>query len=225
MEYEVVRLALAGLALAGLALAPAAICDARSRSVPVWWLGLGWAAACMFAIHDVVWGGMGWWPGGAAAALGVLCGGLLVAASRHVMLGAADGHIMAISCMMLPWYGGVPTALCGIAAGCAAALAWMVALNVWYNLRDMAGGRAIPLRDLFACHRKRPGERFAVGVARSGPVHMGDSGIVRDAAGDLFEPARAEGGRVRPVAPMALFVVSGVLAVSAYVTVLAPIFG
>ena len=41
-----------------------------------------------------MWYGGEWagWPGGAAAALGVLCGGLLIAASRHVMLGAADGH-------------------------------------------------------------------------------------------------------------------------------------
>ena len=220
MEYEAAR-----LALAGLALAPAAIHDARSRSVPVWWLGMGWAAACMFAMYDVAWGGMEWWPGGAAAALGVVCGGLLVVASRYVMLGAADGHIMAVSCMMLPWYGGVPLALYGIAAGCAAALAWMAALNAWYNLRDMAGGRAIPLRDLFVCHRKRPGERFVVGAARRGPVHMDDSGIVRDAAGDLFEPAGAGGGRVRPVAPMASFVVSGVLAVSVYVMVLSPVAG
>ena len=220
MEYEVVR-----LALAGMALAPAAICDARSRSVSVWWLGMGWVAACMFTMYDVVWGSVGWWPGGVAAALGVVCGGLLVAASRYVMLGAADGHIMAISCVMLPWYGGVPLALYGIAAGCAAALVWMITLNIWYNLRDMAGGRAIPLRDLFVCHRKRPGERFAVGVARRGPVHTDDSGIVRDEAGDLFEPARAEGGRVRPVAPMASFVVSGVLAVSVYVMVLSHVFG
>ena len=104
-------------------------------------------------------------------------------------------------------------------------MVWMAALNVWYNLQDMAGERAVPLRDMLVCHRKRSGERFAVGVARRGPVHTDDSGAVRDAVGELFEPARAEGGRVRPVAPMALFVGSGVLAVSAYVTVLAPMFG
>ncbi len=214
MECGVVQ-----VALAGAALAPAAICDARSRSVPVWSLCLGWAAACVSVVYGVSWGGMSWWPAGAAAALGCACGGLLVVVSRRAMLGSADGHAVGALGVMLPWCDGAPLALCGVAAGCAAALAWAAALNAWYNLRDMAAGRPARLSHLFACHRKRPGERFAVAYRRGGPAYVDDAGTVRDADGDLFEPASSGGRTVRPAIPMVPFVLCGTLAAALYLMV------
>ena len=211
MEFEAVR-----LALAAAVLVPAAVWDARSRSVPVWWLYAGWAASGALTIHDVASGGLGWWPAGAAVA-GAAAGGLLVVLSKYVMLGAADGHAMAVSSLLLPWHEGVPLALCGMAAGCAAALVWACALNASYNVRDMVAGRAVQMGDFLVCHRKRRGERFAIGTERSGPVHADESGVIRDGAGDLFEPAQSEGGKVRPAVPVVSFVAAGVLGVSSYV--------
>ena len=204
------------LVITAAALAPSAICDMRSRSVPVWSLYMAWAAGGISITYQMFWGNMPWWPAGAAAAMGVGSGILLILLSRRAMLGSADGHVMGAASVMLPWCNDIPLALCGMAAGCAAALAWMVATNIWYNLRDMAGGRPVPYHHIFTCHRKRAGETFAVAARRRGPVHVDDANTIRDAEGDLFEPPESEGVMVRPVAPLASFVAGGVCALASH---------
>lgn len=215
--YVIVHL----VALSGI-LIPASIQDVcrRSVSTPLVWAGYGVAGVVMS--YDL-WQGMPLMPGILAGITGVAIGLGLVMMGRRgtILLGEADGHIVAICSILVPWHDGVPVALSGVTVGCVLAAAYCVGKNVAYNLMDLFGGKPILFdADIFVSHRKRRGERFTIRGMRRCPGADSD-GIVRSEDGDpFFEKPESCGQQVAYVAPLALYIAAGVFAVSVYVYLL-----
>lgn len=198
-------------------LAPMAVSDIRHRSVHVRMLYAGYAVAAALLVYGALDGSLaaGLNAGTLAMILGCLAGGLMILAGRvfGVLLGEADGHILMISSLMVPWHGDVPVALYGMAAGCAAAAVRLAAANIIYNISDMLAGRAVPFEiGFFVRHRKRRGERYTVSLeGAAGGLGVDGRGEIRTAAGRrLFEQADSEGQMVHGTVPMVPYIAAGV---------------
>ena len=133
----------------------------------------------------------------------------------HVLMHEGDALLLAGWAMAVPLQGGVPVAALGFAAGAGAAVAVLVARNLWYNLGDMrARRRFVPFDvQLFIAHRKRKGERFTMEAGATGVGATVKDWVPTGAnGGGLFLPAEAEGMAVSPTAPMTLYITAGVMA-------------
>ena len=211
-----------GIALAAV-LAPMAVADVRHRSVHLKMLYAGYVVAAAPLLYGALDGSLtpGPDPGTLAMILGCAAGGGMILAGRlpGVLLGEADGHILAISSLAVPWHGDLPVALYGMAAGCAAAAIRLSAANIAYNISDMLSGRFIPFdAGFFLSHRKRRGERFTVSPdAAAGGLGVDGRGEIRTGANRrLFEPTCSEGQTVRGTVPMVPYVMAGVCVALAY---------
>lgn len=204
-------------------LAPMAVSDIRHRSVPTRMVYAGYMVAAALLVYGALDGTLAAGPdaGTLAMILGCAAAGLMILAGRilGVLLGEADGHVLAVSSLVVPWHGDIPVTLYGVAAGCAAAALRLAAANITYNISDMLSGRPIPFDvDFFACHRKRRGERFAVArTGTTGGLGVDEHGDIRTASGRrLFEPVNSEGQVVRGTAPMVPYLMAGVCGTLAY---------
>lgn len=214
---------LRGAALA-VVMAPMAVSDIRHRSVSTRMICAAHLMAAAFIIQGAVGGTVAFRADAATLAmiLGVSLGGAMILAGRRPgpLLGEADGHAMVVLSAVAPWHDGIPVAIYGVAAGCAAAAIRLAATNIIYNLSDMLSGRAvIPFdADFFASHRKRRGERFTVrATARATAVRADDSGAILDDHGrPLFEPAGSSGQTIRNTIPMIPYMAGGACALLAY---------
>lgn len=209
-----------GVALAAV-LAPMAVADVRHRSVHLKMLYAGYMVAAAPLVYGALDGSLAAGPGTLAMILGCAAGGGMILAGRlpGVLLGEADGHVLAISSLAVPWHGDLPVALYGMAVGCAAAAVRLAAANIAYNISDMLSGRAIPFdAGFFLSHRKRRGERFTVSPdAAAGTLGVDGRGEIRTGANRrLFEPTCSEGQTVRGTVPMVPYILAGVCAALAY---------
>ena len=211
-----------GMALLAV-LAPMAVSDMRHRSVHIRMLYAGYVVAAAPLLYGVLEGSLaaGPEPGTLAMILGCAAGGGMILAGRvfGVLLGEADGHVLAISSLAVPWHGDVPVALYGMAAGCAAAAIRLAAANIAYNVSDMLAGRPVPFDiDFFTCHRKRRGERFTMTLdGAAAGLGVDGRGEIRTPAGRrLFEPAGSKGQTVRGTVPMVPYIAAGVCGALAY---------
>ena len=203
-----------GAAVLACVLAPAAACDIRHRHVPSYLIYAGYGAgavlAGLHAVHDaieyrhIVYGLAG-------ASLGAV---MLVLGGRIILWGAADGHIIAVSSMILPLWEGIPPVLFGVTAGGTLALCASISANVACNLQDMRSGVFVPFDAyFFAAHRKRRGERFAIRAARQrlGGLRVDpDTGAVSCGDGSLFEPPDSEGQQVCTAIPLLAYISIGI---------------
>lgn len=218
MEYYVI---VHLVALLGI-LIPVSIQDVcrRSVSAPLVWAGYGTAG--VVTLYDL-WSGVSLIPDMLAGATGVAIGlGLVIIGRRGtILVGEADGHIVAICSILVPWHDGVPVALSGVAVGCVLAAMYCVGRNVTYNMIDLLRGRSILFDvDIFVSHRKRCGERFTLSDMRRRPGVDSD-GVMRSKGGDpFFEKTDSCGQRVGHVVPLTLYIMAGVFATSVYVYLL-----
>lgn len=209
------------VALLGI-LIPVSVQDVchRSVSTPLIWAGYGVAGAV--AAYDL-WQGMPLIPGMLAGATGVAIGlGLVIIGRRGtILIGEADGHIVVICSILVPWHDGVPVALSGVTVGCVLAAVYCAGKNVTYNMMDLLRGMPIAFdADIFVSHRKRRGERFTLCDMQRRPGVDSD-GIMRSDDGDpFFEKSDSYGQRVAYVIPLALYISVGVFATSVYVYLL-----
>lgn len=214
---------LRGAALA-MVMVPMAVSDIRYRSVSTRMICAGHLMAAAFIVQGVVGGTVAFRADAATLAmiLGGSLGGAMILAGRRPgpLLGEADGHAMVVLSVVAPWHDGIPVAIYGVAAGCAAAAIRLAAANIVYNLSDMLSGRAaIPFdADFFMSHRKRDGERFTVrATARPTTVRADDSGAILDDNGrPLFEPTGSSDQIVRSTVPVIPYMAGGACALLAY---------
>lgn len=124
-------IAVRGMALAAV-LAPMAVSDIRHRSVPTRAVYAGYAVAVALLVYGALDGALaaGLDAGTLAMILGCAAGGLMILAGRvlGVLLGEADGHVLAVSSLVVPWHGDVPVALYGVAAAAAKAAVSIIAV-------------------------------------------------------------------------------------------------
>ena len=214
---------LPGAALA-VVMVPMAVSDIRHRSVSTRMICAGHLMAAAFIVQGVVSGTVAFRADAATLAtiLGGSLGGTMILAGRRPgpLLGEADGHAMVVLSAVAPWHDGIPVAIYGVAAGCAAAAIRLAAANIIHNLSDVLSGRAaIPFdADFFASHRKRRGERFTVrAAAPATAVRADDSGAILDDNGrPLFEPVGYSGQLVRNTVPVIAYMAGGACALLAY---------
>ena len=200
---------------------PASISDMKHRSVSTYLIYAGYVISALVLVF------YGFTSYTAAhimsGVVGAALGLALILLGRHVtLLGSGDGHIIVISSVIIPWWNGTPVAMFGVLAGCILALLACLAVNVSYNIRDMAHGIPTPFSiDLFITHRKRYGEKFAVNSSKSS-FHADirvDSGTIKSHGVDLFEPETSHGQRVYSAIPMIPYIGAGICAVLFYVLV------
>lgn len=204
----------AGALTLACVLAPSAVWDAKYRHVPSYLIYAGYGAGAILVCLHVAYGAMEYRHmayGLAGASLGA---GMLLLGRRAILWGAADGHIIAVSSAILPLWEGIPPVLFGVAAGGMLALCASVFANVSYNLQDMRRGMFIRFDAyFFACHRKRRGERFAIGTERQrrGELRVDpDTGAISCGDANLFEPPNSEGQPVCTAIPLLAYISAGI---------------
>lgn len=214
MEYYIIHL----VALLGM-LIPVSIQDVCHRSVSAYLIWAGYAASCTITSYGI-WQGTPLIPGVPAALVGVGVGLGLVVMARHntILIGEADGHLVAICSILVPWHDDTPIALVGITFGCVLAAAYYAGSNLVYNMKDIMGGRPVLFDvDIFMTHRKRRGERFTISNMQRRPSVDSD-GIMHDGNKDaFFERRDTQDTKVYCVIPLALYIMVGVFVTSAYV--------
>ena len=202
---------LRAITLASILVVPAAA-DIRCRMVYRDTILMCWAVSACFLAWDVAQGGLQVLSRYALAALGAAMGAALVRAGA---VGSADGHVIAVSSIMMPEHDGVPVAVLGIASGLVGGLASIVLHNAACNAADAF--RGLPHctgADFATAHIKRAGEEFAVKTPGPSRVSVRD-GTVRSVDGsEYFAPRDASGMPVGVAAPAVAYLAAGVSVVS-----------